>query len=95
MSGLNKRGSERSGNMRFWFRNWTVSGSRVPLKPGADCHFAAGLEDAGGGTETLGAKFRIAHASAIVKDVQRTFGRCTAPLFAFAGRAEDQWSGSV
>ena len=61
--------------MRFWFRNWTVSGSRVPLKPGADCHFAAGLEDAGGGTETLGAKFRIAHASAIVKDVQCAFGR--------------------
>jgi len=29
MSGINKRGSERGGNMRFWFRNWTVSGSRV------------------------------------------------------------------
>jgi len=31
MSGLNKRGSERGGNMRFWFRNWTVSGSRVQV----------------------------------------------------------------
>src|SRR5262245_21759440 len=29
MSGINKRASERGGNMRFWFRNWTVSGSRV------------------------------------------------------------------
>src|ERR1022692_3742415 len=39
-----------------------------PLKPGTDRHFAAGLEDAGGGTETLGAKFRVTHASAIVED---------------------------
>src|ERR1039457_7159387 len=45
-----------------------------PLKPGTDRHFAAGLEDAGGGTETLGAKFRVTHASAIVEDVQRAFG---------------------
>src|SRR5437899_12077972 len=45
------------------------------LKPSANRHFAAGLEDACGGTETLGSKFRVAHASAIVKDVQRAFGR--------------------
>ncbi|HTM51197.1 MAG TPA: alkaline phosphatase D family protein [Bryobacteraceae bacterium] len=29
MSGINKRNSERGGNVRFWFRNWTVAGSRV------------------------------------------------------------------
>jgi len=31
-SGLNKRGSEHGGNMRFWFRDWTVSGSRVQVR---------------------------------------------------------------
>src|SRR5436309_3371026 len=45
------------------------------LEPGADHHFAAGLEDDSGGTETLGAKFRATRASAIVEDVQRAFGR--------------------
>jgi alkaline phosphatase D len=32
MSGINKRGAERRGNVRFWFRNWTVSGSRIRVQ---------------------------------------------------------------
>src|SRR5207249_9327487 len=36
------------------------------LEPGADRHFAAGLEDASGGAETFGAEFRVTHAGAIV-----------------------------
>src|SRR6516165_3905661 len=40
-----------------------------PLQAGADRHLAVSLENAGGGTETLGAEFRVTHASAIVEDV--------------------------
>src|SRR3989442_8630870 len=43
------------------------------FEPGSDDHFAAGLEDAGGGTQTLGTKLRVAHAGAIADDVQRAF----------------------
>lgn len=32
MSGINKRGSERRGNVRFWFQNWTVTGSAVRVR---------------------------------------------------------------
>jgi alkaline phosphatase D len=32
MSGINKRGTERRGNVRFWFKNWTVSGNRVRVQ---------------------------------------------------------------
>jgi hypothetical protein len=32
MSGINKRSAERRGNVRFWFRNWTVSGSRIRVQ---------------------------------------------------------------
>ena len=46
-----------------------------PLQPGANRHFATRFEDTSGSTETLGAKFRVAHASAIVKDVERAFSR--------------------
>src|ERR1700693_503077 len=45
-----------------------------PFEASSDRHFASSFEDAGGGTQTLGVKFRVAHASAIVKDVQRAFG---------------------
>ena len=46
-----------------------------PFEPGADHYFAPSLEDAGGGAQTLGVKLRVAHASAIVDNVQRAFGR--------------------
>jgi hypothetical protein len=46
-----------------------------PLQPGANRHFATRFEDTSGSTETLGAKFKVAHASAIVKDVGRAFSR--------------------
>src|ERR1700686_2672912 len=46
-----------------------------PFEPGPDRHFAASLQDAGGRAETLGVKFRVAHASAIAKDVERALDR--------------------
>src|ERR1035437_8584861 len=46
-----------------------------PLEAGSDYHFASSREDAGGGTQTLGVKLRVAHTSAIVEDVHRAFGR--------------------
>src|SRR6266571_4211987 len=46
-----------------------------PFEPGPDHHFASSLQHAGGGTQALGMKRRVAHASAIMEDVQRAFGR--------------------
>src|SRR5207247_10755991 len=46
-----------------------------PLEACSDHHFASRFEDAGGGTQTLSVKLRVAHASAIAEDIQRTFGR--------------------
>src|ERR1700758_122625 len=43
------------------------------FEAGADHHFASSLEDAGGGTQTLGMKLRVAHASTIVENVHRAF----------------------
>ena len=34
MSGIIKRNTERRGNLRFWFKDWTVSGARVRVQPG-------------------------------------------------------------
>jgi phosphodiesterase/alkaline phosphatase D-like protein len=33
MSGANKRGWDRGGSMRFWFRDWTVSGTKLAHHP--------------------------------------------------------------
>jgi hypothetical protein len=33
MSGLNKRNTARAGNMRFWFRDWKLSGNQVRVYP--------------------------------------------------------------
>src|SRR6266571_6923810 len=46
-----------------------------PFEPGPDHHFASGLEDTGGRTQSLSVKFRVAHASAIAEDIHRAFGR--------------------
>src|ERR1039457_6425187 len=46
-----------------------------PFEPSPDHHFASSLEDAGGGTQTLGVELRVAHASAIVENVHGAFGR--------------------
>jgi len=46
-----------------------------PFQPGSDHHLASGLEDTGGGAQTLGVKLPVAHASTIVEDVERAFGR--------------------
>ena len=46
-----------------------------PFEARPDGHFASSLKDAGGGTQTQCVKFRVAHASAIAKDVQRAFDR--------------------
>src|SRR5467141_683330 len=42
-----------------------------PLEACSDHHFASRFEDAGGGTQTLSVKLRVAHASAIAEDIQR------------------------
>src|SRR5438067_12213487 len=46
-----------------------------PLEACSDHHFASRFEDAGGGTQTLSVKLRVAHASAIAEDIQRTLCR--------------------
>src|SRR5207249_9523425 len=46
-----------------------------PLEACSDHHFASRFEDAGGGTQTLSVKLRVAQASAIAEDIQRTLGR--------------------
>src|ERR1035437_5654647 len=46
-----------------------------PFEPSPDHHFASSLEDAGGGTQTLGVELRVAHASAIVEHVHGALGR--------------------
>ena len=60
-----------------------------PLQPGANRHFATRFEDTSGSTETLGAKLRVAHASAIVKDVERAFSRLSAGTGMGMERAND------
>ncbi len=51
----------------------TVQCMPARFEPGPDHHFAASLKDTGGGTQTLGVKAGVAHASAITEDVQCGF----------------------
>jgi len=46
-----------------------------PLEPGTDHNFAAGLDHAGRGAETLLVKLGISHAPSILPDVVDTFSR--------------------
>src|SRR5262244_1922620 len=50
------------------------------FEAGTDDHLAASLEDTGGGTQALGMKLRITHASPIAEDVQRAFSGFRASL---------------
>src|SRR6478672_2263476 len=50
------------------------------FESGANDHFAAGLEHAGGGTQALRTKFGVAHAGAIADDVPQTFRRFVASV---------------
>ena len=45
------------------------------FESGPDRHFASGLQNASGGTQTLFMEFRIAHATAVAKNVDCTFCR--------------------
>jgi hypothetical protein len=66
-----------------------------PLQPSANRHFATRFQTTGGSTETLGAKFRVAHASAIVKDVERAFSRLSAGTGMGMERANDSLQLSI
>ena len=61
-----------------------------PLEPGPDRYFASGLQDAGGGSQTLYVELWTAHALAIAKDVDGTLGRFTGGGDMGPKRADDR-----